>query len=104
MFWRRTKQKAETTPSQPQGLPAESDRAESEPSRAPALRAGDDPGPCPHAPHGDAPVGRVDDELGRGPFAELIATQIALSRPASGMVMSLVGAWGAGKSSVLRMI
>lgn len=56
------------------------------------------------AAHSDAPVGRDADELGRERFADLIATQIALSRPSTGMVMSLTGAWGAGKSSVLRMV
>jgi predicted KAP-like P-loop ATPase len=54
--------------------------------------------------HSDAPVGGEADELGRKRFAELIASQIALSRPASGIVMSLTGAWGTGKSSVLRMV
>jgi hypothetical protein len=54
--------------------------------------------------HGDSPVGADADELGRQGFAELIATQIALSRPSSGMVMSLTGPWGTGKSSVLRMV
>lgn len=53
---------------------------------------------------GDAPVGADGDELGRARFAELIATQVALSRPSFGMVMSLTGPWGAGKSSVLRMV
>lgn len=52
----------------------------------------------------DTPVGVAGDELGRRRFAELIARQIELLPIGDGLVMSLVGAWGSGKSSVLKMV
>jgi predicted KAP-like P-loop ATPase len=52
----------------------------------------------------DSPVGVAGDELGRSRFAELIAKQIELSPVRDGLVMSLVGEWGSGKSSVLDMV
>jgi len=99
MNWRRKQRANHSTPTQPRPNVTESDE-----TRDPDAAVLDGIAPAVRPPHNDAPVGRVDDDLGRGPFAELIATQIALSRPASGMVMSLVGPWGAGKSSVLRMV
>lgn len=64
----------------------------------------DDSPPGREAAYGDTPVGSDGDELGRKRFADLIATQLKLVRLSSGMVMSLTGAWGTGKSSVLRMV
>lgn len=54
--------------------------------------------------HGDRPVGREDDRLGRRPFAALIARQIRVTRPREGLVIAVVGRWGSGKTSVLRMV
>jgi hypothetical protein len=54
--------------------------------------------------HADAPVGRDDDRLGRRPFAQLIARQVTLQRPTDGLVIAVAGDWGAGKTSVLRMV
>ncbi len=53
---------------------------------------------------GDEPVGRAGDRLGRRSFARLIAHQILASRPADGLVVSVAGPWGSGKTSVLRMV
>jgi predicted KAP-like P-loop ATPase len=65
-----------------------------------------DPGPPPRprGVHGDSPVGRDGDQLGRRPFARLIARQIQVNRPTDGLVVAVVGKWGSGKTSVLRMI
>lgn len=57
-----------------------------------------------HSLHGDSPVGREDDRLGRRPFAYLIARQIRVNRPTDGLVVAVVGRWGSGKTSVLRMV
>lgn len=54
--------------------------------------------------HGDAPVGRDGDRLRRRSFADLIARQIRASRPANGLVVAIDGAWGTGKTSILRMV
>jgi len=54
--------------------------------------------------HGDSPVSREGDLLGRRPFARLIARQIHVSRPTDGLVVAVVGRWGSGKTSVLRMV
>src|SRR3954454_13755510 len=52
----------------------------------------------------DEPVGRAGDRLGRRSFGRLIAHQILASRPADGLVVSVAGPWGSGKTSVLRMV
>lgn len=54
-------------------------------------------------PHRDSPVGPLGDRLERKPFAHLIARQIDLVPRGSSLVIALIGPWGAGKSSVLRM-
>ena len=67
----------------------------------------DDPGPTDTrrpAVHADTPVGREGDLLGRRPFAQLIARQIRSVRPTQGFVTAVVGEWGSGKTSVLRMV
>lgn len=46
--------------------------------------------------------GRVDDVLGREPFARLVAVQLRAS-PGS-MVFGLIGSWGSGKTSVVNMV
>lgn len=54
--------------------------------------------------HADTPVSVDGDQLGRAHFASLIARQIEVTRSDRGLVMSLVGPWGSGKSSVLSMV
>lgn len=69
------------------------------------VSTGDDiTGLAPGSVRGDNPVGRNGDLLGRHPFAELIARQIRVNRPTEGSVVAVVGPWGSGKTSVLRMV
>jgi predicted KAP-like P-loop ATPase len=52
----------------------------------------------------DAPVAsEEEDALGRAPFAARLARQVELA-PTAGMVIALIGPWGSGKTSVLRMV
>ena len=52
----------------------------------------------------DAPISTADDDrLGRRTFAALLARQVELA-PSTGFVIALVGPWGSGKTSVLRMV
>jgi hypothetical protein len=44
------------------------------------------------------------DELGRAPFASALASDILRAPRDSGFVIALTGPWGAGKTSVLRLI
>jgi hypothetical protein len=63
------------------------------------------PTPVQRAPFGDAPISNPkEDRLGRAEFAEQLAHQIQLTPLGPGFVVALVGPWGAGKSSVLRML
>jgi hypothetical protein len=56
-------------------------------------------------PSADRPIERLaDDRLSRGGFAELIATQAIAARPEDGFVLAITGQWGAGKTSVLRLV
>lgn len=47
-----------------------------------------------------------DDRLGRGPFVTQVADALVdkQTKRASGLVVSLLGAWGSGKSSILNML
>jgi flagellar biosynthesis GTPase FlhF len=55
-------------------------------------------------PHDDAPVERPEDDLlARDPFAARLARQIELVAPGRGLVMALIGPWGAGKTTVLKL-
>jgi len=54
---------------------------------------------------GDRAIGsRSEDLLGRAPFAEAIARQIASTDPEEDVVFGIVGSWGSGKTSLLNMI
>lgn len=54
----------------------------------------------------DDPIDRSDsDELGRGPFVEQLANVLtSAARGRSSSVFGLVGPWGSGKSSVLKLL
>lgn len=47
---------------------------------------------------------RSEDTLGRGPFANAVARQVAEAEPAEEIVFGLVGPYGSGKSSLLNML
>lgn len=54
---------------------------------------------------GDRPIKNSDeDRLGYGPFAEMLATSVLRGIPADGLVVGIYGAWGLGKSSLLKLI
>ncbi len=56
------------------------------------------------SPSGDGSVGtRADDRLGRTPFAEAIAAQIASVDLEEAVVFGIVGPWGSGKTSLAKM-
>jgi KAP family P-loop domain len=53
----------------------------------------------------DEPWGpQAEERLGRRGFAQRIATTIAARHETAGLVIALYGAWGEGKTSVLRMV
>jgi predicted KAP-like P-loop ATPase len=53
----------------------------------------------------DAPIEhRSDDRLQRVPLAEAIADQVIHGPPGQGLVISVAGTWGSGKTSVLKMV
>ncbi len=53
----------------------------------------------------DTPISsRLEDELGRAPFAQSIAAALRRLDPAHGAVMGLFGPWGVGKTSLLNMV
>src|SRR5436309_3386744 len=47
---------------------------------------------------------RDDDRLGRAPFAEALAAQLAAAAEGEGSVVALMGPWGSGKTSILNMV
>lgn len=54
---------------------------------------------------GDSPIqGVAEDKLGQARFAEAIAEQVATAPARVGFAVGLTGAWGSGKTSLLRMI
>ena len=56
-------------------------------------------------PRGDRAVSsRAEDTLGRVPFADALARQVADTEPAEEVVFGLVGPYGSGKSSLLNMV
>lgn len=56
------------------------------------------------SPSGDGSVGtRANDRLGRTPFAETVAAQIASVDPGEAVVFGVVGPWGSGKTSLVEM-
>jgi hypothetical protein len=76
-------------------------------SRATASQSSPTSGPTEHvAAHADNPA--VVDELGRRPFAEIIAARIEevhrSSAEAGAFMVNLHGPWGAGKTSVLNFL
>jgi predicted KAP-like P-loop ATPase len=53
----------------------------------------------------DQPIEHMsDDRLGRRPFAEAIAHQVATAPASDGFAVGLVGPWGSGKTSILNMM
>jgi predicted KAP-like P-loop ATPase len=53
----------------------------------------------------DSPLKRPDeDELGYAPFAEQLANAILRMAPSDGLVISINGPWGSGKSTVLNFM
>jgi hypothetical protein len=55
--------------------------------------------------HADTPITEASqDRLGRDAVARLIATEIRQAPSDAGFVLSLMGPWGAGKTSVLNLI
>jgi predicted KAP-like P-loop ATPase len=53
----------------------------------------------------DAPIEhRAEDRLRRVPLVEAIADQVINGPPGQGLVISVVGKWGSGKTSVLKMV
>jgi hypothetical protein len=53
----------------------------------------------------DKPIGRPEDDLlGRENFVALVAEQVLTPRPADAFVLAITGAWGSGKTSVLKLI
>jgi predicted KAP-like P-loop ATPase len=53
----------------------------------------------------DAPIERrSEDKLRRAPLAEAIADQVIHGPKGQGLVIGIVGNWGSGKTSVLRMV
>jgi energy-coupling factor transporter ATP-binding protein EcfA2 len=62
-------------------------------------------GPLLPSPSDDhAITSRAGDRLGRAPLADAIAAQLASADPESGVVFGVVGPWGSGKTSLLRMV
>ncbi len=58
-----------------------------------------------HASSSDLPVERLDDdEYGFGDFAATLARAIMATPSPQGLVLSINGAWGSGKSSLLNFI
>jgi len=52
----------------------------------------------------DHPIGSgEEDRLGRRPFAELVAAEIAAAPRVGGFVTAVTGSWGSGKTSVINM-
>lgn len=52
----------------------------------------------------DHPIGTgEEDRLGRRPFAELVAAEIAAAPRVGGFVTAVTGSWGSGKTSVINM-
>lgn len=49
-------------------------------------------------------VGKEHDKLDRAEYARRIAKMVRAPEPKSGMVVGIYGAWGEGKTSLLRMI
>ena len=45
-----------------------------------------------------------EDRLGRRPFAELVAVEIAAAPRVGGFVTAVTGSWGSGKTSVINMV
>ncbi len=45
-----------------------------------------------------------EDRLGRRPFAELVAAEIAAAPRVGGFVTAVTGSWGSGKTSVINMV
>jgi predicted KAP-like P-loop ATPase len=55
--------------------------------------------------HADAPIRSADeDQLGRAVLVNLIAAEILEAPAEAGFVLSLMGPWGSGKSSVLNLV
>jgi KAP family P-loop domain len=55
--------------------------------------------------HADAPITTAaDDRLGRSTLAKLISAEILQAPADAGFVVSLMGPWGAGKTSVLNLV
>jgi predicted KAP-like P-loop ATPase len=53
----------------------------------------------------DVPIERREqDRLRRAPLAEAIADQVIHGPPGQGLVIGVVGKWGSGKTSVLKMV
>lgn len=63
------------------------------------------PEPLLPAPADDHAIGtRSEDRLHRAPLVGAIAAQIAGTAPDTGVVFGMTGAWGSGKTSLLRMM
>lgn len=55
--------------------------------------------------HADAPISATgDDQLGRAALVKLITAEILEAPPEAGFVLSLMGPWGSGKTSVLNLV
>ncbi|HEY0154309.1 MAG TPA: P-loop NTPase fold protein [Longimicrobium sp.] len=60
--------------------------------------------PTPRAGAGDAPIGRTeDDALGRTKAAHAFADQVMELDASAGLVVGVVGPWGAGKTSFINL-
>lgn len=71
----------------------------------PASSNGPEPDTVNLSPHGDRAVrSRAEDALGRAPFADAFARQVAEVEPAEEVVFGLVGPYGSGKTSLLNMV
>ena len=70
-----------------------------------SVAAGVEPDAAPRSPRGDRAVrSRAEDTLGRVPFADALARQVAGAKPAEEVVFGLVGPYGSGKTSLLNML
>ena len=70
-----------------------------------AAEAGSGADAAERSPRGDRSVrSRAEDTLGRVPFADALARQVAVADPAEEVVFGLVGPYGSGKTSLLNML